>query len=463
MSDAVFGAVFGAESKGDTPEERAQTSGTRFVRSQHQLSIWSPGASGRWLSAREALRTFGWEVLRELASRSATPLVRSNAEPTQTVLAQIDALGLDQKKAFDTVALSKDEVVALKSGRQVPFRKLERLAQNLSLEPDRLGIEAQAGADTRLGFRLRSMGATEAKLSAAAVLALAEAAWVIRKQLELSQRLGETNELGGFVPDGDYGGSLTPAWRAGFRLANATRELLGIGHSEPIESMTRLLEERLGVPVIHVELPTSFAGATIANGEARGIVVNFHGKNEHVWVRRMTMAHELGHFLWDPSERLNRLVVDSYGEIEADFQTRNDPVEQRANAFAVEFLAPREELGDVFLKARNQLEAVETVMQRFGIGRAASVYHLQNLLHGVAIKPGHIAIEPDQSLMGREEISVSLFKPADVPISRRGRFAVLVGRAFNRSLISEDTAGALLGCPPAQTAQALDWIASIDS
>ena len=226
--------------------------------------------------------------------------------------------------------------------------------------------------------------------------------------------------------------------------------------------MTQLLESELGVPVVYVDLPGAFAGATLATGEARGIVVNGLGGPELVWVRRMTMAHELGHFLWDPPEKLNRLIVDRRKDVEEDFTHRSDPVEQRANAFAVEFLAPRDALAQVFVKANDQTSAVETVIQTYGIGRAASLFHLRNRLHGVTIKPGPVSLQADTALVGREEVSLSIFDPPEVPLSRRGRFATLVGRAEKARLISTDTAGALLGCPPDKTQKALAWVAGLE-
>lgn len=463
MSDHTLEAVFGRGSRGGTPQERAHTSDVTFVRSQHQLSRWADGAGGRRLDATEAFDLFGWEVLQDLADHPATALVRRGAEADRAILRQIRELGVEERRVFDVAKLSKTEIIALKSGRQVPFRKLERMAQSIALDPDQLGIDGDAGADLELGYRLRTMAHTGGRLSPNAVLALAEAAWVIRKQVELSRRLGTIYERDKFKPSADYGSNIVPAYQAGFRLAAETRHVLGIGSSEPIGSMTQLLESTLGIPVVYVDLPGAFAGATLAIGNARGIVVNGLGGFESVWVRRMTMAHELGHFLWDPAERLNRLIVDQKKDIEENFRNRSDPVEQRANAFAVEFLAPRDALAEIYLKAENQRSAVEAVIKQYNIGRAASVFHLQNRLHGVGIKSGPIDLRPDPAIIGREELSISIFDPPEVPISRRGGFAVLVARAVKARIISKDTAGAMLGCLPTSTPKALEWIASLEA
>lgn len=461
-------AVFGPESHGATPEARATTSSRTFVRSQHQLSAWREGAPGREINASEAVRDFGWDVLRQLVERTAAIIVRSGSDPLKALAQQIEVLGLEPNLVFRRAGWGRDSIKAFEEGRQVPFRRLERLAQLLSIEPSRLGRESGADADTELGFRLRDFGDStrsnaKTKVSASSVLALAEAAWVVRKQRELSRLLGESFPLSEVTPDNDYGGYGRPAWRCGFRLAEQTRQRLGIAAHEPILSMTTLLEEILGIPVVHVELPQAFAGATISNGDARGIVVNTKGANDSVWVRRMTMAHELGHYLWDPPQRLRRLVVDKYRDIEPDFVVTKDPVEQRANAFAVEFLAPRDAIAQLFPSEADPEEGFRKVVTRFGIGRAAMAYHLTNRQVAVPDSVRHLHLEPEDDLKGREELSVGLFKLKSVPISRQGRFAVLVGRAERQGLISKDSAGALLACGPHEVDDALAYIRTLDS
>ena len=456
--------VFGPESEGSTPEERAAGSQRTFVRSQHQLSAWREGAPGRQINAAEAIRDFGWKVLSQLAERTAAILVRSGSDPLKALAHQIQVLGLEPNQAFRRAGWGRDSIKAFEEGRQVPFRRLERLAQILSIEPSRLGRESGAEADVELGYRLRDFGGEKKSgVSASSVLALAEAAWVVRKQRELSRLLGETFELSDLAPDNDYGGSGRPAWRCGFRLAEQTRQRLNIGPQAPIASMTVLLEEIFGIPVVHVELPQAFAGATISNGDACGIVINTKGANENVWIRRMTMAHELGHYLWDPPQRLRRLVVDQYRDIERNFDAMKDPVEQRANAFAVEFLAPRDAIAQLYPSEADPDEGFRKVVARYGIGRAAMSYHLTNRQILLPDTVRHLQLEPEDDLKGREELGVGFFKPKSVPVSRQGRFAILVGRAERQGLISRDSAGALLARAPEEVDEALAHVRTLDS
>lgn len=128
MTDMVFAAVFGSESRGTTPEARARTSDMTFVRSQHQISRWAEGATGRILDAEEALKLVGWEVLQDLADHHATPFGRQESDAHRAIFMQIQNLGIDeQKKVFDAANLSETEIDSLKVGRQVPYLKLERL------------------------------------------------------------------------------------------------------------------------------------------------------------------------------------------------------------------------------------------------------------------------------------------------------------------------------------------------
>ncbi len=147
-----------------------------------------------------------------------------------------------------------------------------------------------------------------------------------------------------------------------------------------------LVEERLGIPVVQAPLPgnTEIAGATVAaaddrEGEVRGIVFNTLGANENVWVRRTTLAHELGHLLFDPPERLENLRVDSYAEGRTDPQGGEaaDFVEQRANAFAVAFLAPDDAVRET-APAPLTTASVAKTMRTFGIGKVAAGHRICN-------------------------------------------------------------------------------------
>src|ERR1043166_2986223 len=195
--------VFGPESRGYSIVARARTSGTLFVRSQHQLSLYQKGAIGRTLNATEELALLDgkWEKLRQLAYRPAVPLLRRRGEPYVTIEQRIKQLGLNLEQVAHLLGLEElakelglggSFVSTFRSRKQIPFRVIERLAQTLALDERRLGSEG-AGGDATLGECLGDLGQSH-NLTPTAVLTLSEAAWVIRRQCELARSLEVDSE-----------------------------------------------------------------------------------------------------------------------------------------------------------------------------------------------------------------------------------------------------------------------------
>jgi Zn-dependent peptidase ImmA (M78 family) len=286
------------------------------------------------------------------------------------------------------------------------------------------------------------------RFSPSDVLALTEAAWVISKQLSLLRHLslvsGGSNaklfrpKLHQFTGDKNYD---YPAYERGYVLAHRTRDLLGISETSAIPSLKSLIENELEVPLVQQTLSPKFAGATISNGQDRGIVVNELGLNANVWIRRMTVAHELGHLLWDPDEKLDQLKVDEYEDLETS--TRTDPVEIRANAFAVSFLAPPLGVKRIYETHRSPDETVRQVMQTYGISMTAAKHHVGNVIRQT-LDALHDAPQPTDEWVAAENLAVDYFPLRTTPISRRGGFAFAVSASYERNFISLDTAATLL-------------------
>ena len=154
---AQLEAVFGKSSTGPTPEERARSSDRYFIRSQHQLSFYADGASGRRINAREALDLFGWSALKELADHSAVPILHGVDEPYRTIERRLKSLGLTLEKAGRLIGWTPKLTKSFIQRAQLPFRELEKFAQSLSLEPNVLGILDGARGDNDLGVRLREI------------------------------------------------------------------------------------------------------------------------------------------------------------------------------------------------------------------------------------------------------------------------------------------------------------------
>jgi Zn-dependent peptidase ImmA (M78 family) len=441
-------SVFGAGSSGNTPEERAKTSKTSFVRSQLQLAFDSPDAKGRKLSAQEALRVFGWEILRTVGREESAPLLQSSKEPSRTLKRRRIELGLGADVVSKKAAVSQEQLLLAETpGHVSSIRVLEAVGQAIALDERRLGFQPNAGADNELGVRLREMSVQgdAGGFSQSTVLQLTEAAWVVSRQHELQMQLGIQNADSVLLPEHDSRYSY-PTYEIGYQLARRTRAILRLDDSQPIESVREVVERRFGIPLIQEQINQQFAGATIANGEARGIVVNEQGLNRNVWVRRMTLCHELGHLLWDPDESLDRLRVDDYDHLEQNERiVKRDPAEIRANAFAIAFLAPPTAVDRITRQSSSAQQAVVEVMKHFGISATAARYHVGNVSNQSIPLDWHATqIEPDQKWIVSENLTVDFFPIQQTPISRRGMFAWYVAKLCDEGAISVDTAAMYL-------------------
>lgn len=461
-------AVFGIALNGGTVQQAAAASDVLFVRSQIQVAKDNSRATGMRLLASEALQQFGWQVLRQLANRNAVPIVRMPGEPGASIAEMRLLLGLDDKRVAAAANLSSDDLTAFEQGRsQLPIRKIHRISQALSVNleaPPEVVDQLRVG-EKKLAIRLREFSdqIEKIKLSPALVASLSEAGWVIQKQSALQAELNFSSESFtrslGFVPSAKYG---PPPYRFGYKLAHKTRQLLGLSQTEPIRSLRALVEEKLRIPIIQADLSPVFAGATISNGSARGIVLNLQGFNESPWVRRNTLAHELGHLLWDPEDRLNALRVDKFSELDQPSVQDTDPVESRANAFAAEFLAPREAVLEIIKGASSDAESIERVCNWFGIGPSAARYQIQNAdKKRIQVEMPNYGIVPADEWKIAEDFTAGYLPVLpDALVNRRGRFAYWVAKAVSRKLISLDTAGSYMGLDravtPDEVAQLLD-------
>ena len=444
----LMDVVFGVGSRGTDARERARSSDVEFVRGQHMLAKASDGARGRRLAASEALALFGFDHLVRAATEGQSVFAIAGSEPADTIRERRIDLGYDRKGLARYSKVSEDDVVrAETAGEPVPIRTIEKLAPWLALDEGRLGAERTARGDRRLGVRLKSLRGTASRngLPSKTVASLAEAAWVSTRQSSLERLLSPNVEFSerSFEPSDDYH---SPQWRVGYELAVRTRQLLGLDPDEPILSMRRLVEDRLRLPLVNCEIDRRISGATIASKGARGIVLNVDGDNRNPWVRRMTLAHELGHLLWDPEERLDRLRVDSYEVHDQDRGANKDPVEARTNAFAVALLAPPVGVQKVVASCKTATSALDAVCQTYGISVTAAVHHIRN---NTNLSVGNVsrdeAPSPTDDWRGREDLTIDYFPITEVPISRRGRFAWLTVTAAKERLISWDSAAAFLG------------------
>lgn len=446
MSVVEMNDIFGKDARGSTPREYAATSANIYVRSKIQIALATPDAKGRRLTAVEALETYGIDILRAVASEGYATLVTSREEPANTLKRRRIELGLEIKDLAKASGLDAEAIKTIETaGRPSKIREVERLSACLALDERIVGFSRNVG-DPELGVRLRELRSDQdtARFDPSSVLKLAEAGWIIARHNELERMLNITVHpivSEGILRTSDY--RYRTAER-GYELAARARQALGLTADEPIISVRDLIERKLGVPLVQDKLNSRFAGATIANGSDRGIVVNEDGQNQKAPVRRMTLAHEIGHLVGDPDDQLNRLRVDTYETLSSNASSLADPVERRANGFAVAFLAPPSAVREIAETCREPVDALETIVNTFGISKTAAFNHLLNIT-GIEVNRSAIRfVQETTDWTPSENLTLDYFPVSGTPLSRRGRFASLVVKAQLGGHISDDTAAGWL-------------------
>lgn len=432
--DIVFGP-----GEGDLPEQRARACDREYLRSLDQLTEYRGRGTGRRLTAAEALQAYGFETLREIATEGSAPLCHSSHAAGRVLRDRRNELGLSTRNVANQAKVDLAHVEAAEESKRLPLRIYERIARVLALDERYVSVRSEPTENERVTLRLRTVGREMPTMTPSLVATLAEAAWVASRQVALEDRLALRPEPTGIEPNPSYGTSSLPAYRWGYHLAGDARQHLGLG-SEPIESLRALSEERLGFPVIQTELGDRIGGATLEIGTRRALVVNVSGGNRHAYIRRSTLAHEIGHLLYDPSTQLNTLRVDEYEALEARPERVPDPIEQRANAFSVEFLAPQAAAIELFHQGGE--DPLARVMHVFGISFTAARYHVWNGLERSvpfdSLTTDDVRAREDWE--GREAFTVDYHPVRRIRPSRAGRFSALVMRAAQERIVSLDTA-----------------------
>ena len=459
-----YRAIFGGFELGLSVEEIAKQSKRRFVRGKNEIAVYDPTskATGHILTAWEAYQAFGLDPLAEAVEYGTGIILRRRLAIEGALRTRREDLGLSALTVARAVNLSQDEIASAESNvADSSIQTLERIACALGLDERKLAFHATAHADTEMAVRLKTLlsplsSSDEVRLTEATVMLLAEASSIIRIQHSLQYDLRLHAKTSGFGQSADYGSSTNPAWRIGYRLAAQTRDQLSLGQ-QPIPSMRALTEETLSIPVVQAQLQPSIAGATVSvrdssGAECRGIILNITGDNNNVWVRRATLAHEVGHLLFDPKNKLQKIRADSYDANNADPEDDSGNfVEQRANAFAIAFLAPNEAVRDMAAPTVSG-DDVSQVMSHFGISRTAALYHVSNVNYRQYATPAPNDVpdtSPSDEWRAAEDFAVDYFPIAETPTQRRGRFAGAVALAWSRGLMSEHTAASYLCCEAA--------------
>lgn len=164
-------------------------------------------------------------------------------------------------------------------------------------------------------------------------------------------------------------------YEQGYRLAENVRAALGNADG-PID-VERLLTD-CGVGITEIELSDALVDGASVCDEKHGPVVIVNQRSDRAsteWGRRMTLAHELCHLLFDrDAARPLALVSGPWAP---------PGLERQANAFAAELLLPRRGMLRILDESRRQSPTdadVEAFMRRFGVGLTTASWQAENRL-----------------------------------------------------------------------------------
>ena len=160
------------------------------------------------------------------------------------------------------------------------------------------------------------------------------------------------------------------ARNTGAKRAREARADLGCTREGPLPDVLVAIEDRGGAHVVVLDLPEGVAGAYVARADCPLLFVNGH---QALARQRFTLAHEFGHHRMGHSS-----VVDEQRAISGQL---HDPNEVRANAFAAEFLMPRDAVrawGRDHVHGAVTLEHVLLLACEYGVSAQAARYALHN-------------------------------------------------------------------------------------
>jgi Zn-dependent peptidase ImmA (M78 family) len=152
----------------------------------------------------------------------------------------------------------------------------------------------------------------------------------------------------------------------GAKRARETRAALGYTREGPLPDLIETIEQRGGAHAVVLELADGVAGAYVAKPDLPLLFVN--GK-QAITRQRFTLAHEFGHFRMGHSSVIDEQVMIG------GFQHK--PTEVSANAFAAEFLMPKEATrvwGAERVSGQVTLEHIVLFAQEYGVSAQAARY-----------------------------------------------------------------------------------------
>ena len=286
----------------------------------------------------------------------------------QTLRDAREATGISIEVAAAASGLSEELVRSCEAGNDLTAARVASLAAIYGYSEESLLLGKPS--DTSVSVLLRG-DPNPAEI----ILHLGRLASICREHTILEDLLGmpARGRVAGFAPAGP---PAPPPFQHAEELANRTREAIGLGQA-PIRSMSGLFEE-LGIRLVWTDrLPETIHGMSLHDpAVGPSVIANLAGRRNAWWTLRSTLAHELCHLLYDRQPAVPLGI--------ASRREQRDDIEQRANAFGVYFLAPREGVRRLLMgRGCRPYELdrtdVHAVMMHFGLGKEAATLHLKHL------------------------------------------------------------------------------------
>jgi Zn-dependent peptidase ImmA (M78 family) len=294
--------------------------------------------------------------------------VLTQAEIGRTLRTAREAAGVSIEIAAAASGLTEELVRGCEDGSDLTAARVASLATIYGYSEESLLLGKPY--DTSVSVLLRGD-----PRAAELILHLGRLASICREHTFLEDLLGmpARGRVAGFAPAGP---PPPPPFQHAEELANRTREELDLGQA-PIRSVSGLFEE-LGIRLVWTDqLPETIHGMSL-HDPALGpsVIANLTGRRQAWWTLRSTLAHELCHILYD------RQPAAPLGI--ASRRDQRDDIEQRANAFGIYFLAPREGVQRLLMSRGCRPYTldrtdVHAVMMHFGLGKEATTFHLKHL------------------------------------------------------------------------------------
>lgn len=437
--------------KGDVDDTILRQLTVRFIRGQDEIAVYRDKGTGRILSAWETYKTFGSKIFKEILEYGTAVLSVTSTEPAATLKKQREALNISQEELAKKASIPLEDIKKIESSQyECDFRTIEKLCNIMNIDDYTISYKKYENSKNKLAYRLKKTF-EGGDIQKEDILRMTECGWIADKHALLQTWLNEEKSICP-TKDNNYGTSDYPAYRVGYDLAHKTRNLLNIKPGEPISSIRNLCKN-INIPYILTELSPAIAGATVATKNSRCIIANIKGKNENPLIRRIAIAHELAHFLWDSDKDLKNINVSLYEDLDNIYNNDVRFIEQRANAFAVEFLMP-----SAYIEKRKTTEPltdyIRKIMLKYGTSFTSTKYHLcinkkiteAELLSLDRDNASKVPTCASDEWKAQEDFTADYFPIRSIPINKRGSFAYLVCKALQEKLITEDSAASFLEC-----------------